>query len=271
VIPAPRFFSDQSKEVIMEEKPLAQPESDDRKEIYIILAVGIILIACICCLLTVAGVALYQDLGVSIPPKSSPTGEAISAPTPEVEDKVFSEEFKSNRNGWTEGFYEDEYGTIDYTINGTYRWDVTAVQGVNQKSWAADAPVVVDFIAAADALHVSGADNASYGLVFRLTDAENLYYFCISDVGYYYVGLLESGVWTTLIDWTETTLINVNAVNRLKVEGNGDRFTFYINDNPVNTVNDGTHPSGTAGLAIELYDPGDKSIFEFDNFTIELP
>ena len=255
----------------MEEKPQTQPEANDRKEISIIIAVGVIIIACICCLLVVAGYALYQDIPTNPFPQGSTQVNVADTPVPDVQDNTFSESFNSNRNGWTEGFYDDEYGTIDYTISGTYLWDVVAKQGVNQKSWATDAPFVEDFTSTVDATHVSGAENASYGIIFRVVDAENLYYFCISDVGYYYAGLLENGVWTTLIDWTETNTINVNSANTLKVVGNGDQFNFYVNGTEVDSLRDSTHSSGTAGLAIELYDAGDQSTFEFDNFTIESP
>jgi hypothetical protein len=74
-----------------------------------------------------------------------------------------------------------------------------------------------------------------------------------------------------LIDWTETNTINVNSSNTLKVVGNGDQFNFYVNGTEVDSLRDSTHSSGTAGLAIELYDAGDQSTFEFDNFTIESP
>lgn len=255
----------------MEEKSQIQPESNDRKEVYVIIAVGVIIIACICCLLSVAGYALYQDLPTNFFPQGSTIETVADTPAPVVQQEAFNESFNSNRNGWTEGFYEDEYGTIDYTINGIYQWVVVAEQGVNQKSWATDAPVVEGFTTTVDATHASGAENASYGLLFRVVDAENLYYFCISDVGYYYAGLLENGVWTTLIDWTETTTVNVNSPNTLKVVGDGDQFTFYVNGTEVDSLRDSTHQSGSAGLAIELYDAGDQSTFEFDNFTIEGP
>ena len=255
----------------MEEKPQPQTETNDSKELYIILAVGVIIIACICCLLAVAGYALYQDLPTSIFPQGATDILEAVTPAPVIQDKPFNESFNSNRNGWTEGAYEDEYGTTDYTINGTYLWDIVAEQGVNYKSWATEAPVVDDFTSSVDVTHVSGAENASYGLVFRVVDAENLYYFCISDVGYYYAGLLEKGTWTTLIDWTETSTINVFSSNTLKVVGNENQFTFYVNGSVVDSLSDSTHPSGTAGLAIELYDPGDQSLFEFDNFKIETP
>jgi hypothetical protein len=204
-------------------------------------------------------------------PQGSTKVFVADTPIPDIQDNSFNESFNSNRNGWTEGLYEDEYGTIDYTIGGTYLWEVDAEQGVNQKSWASEAPIVKDFTATVDTTHVSGAENASYGIIFRVVDSENLYYFCISDVGYYYAGLLENGVWTTLIDWTETTTININSSNTLKVVANGDLFTFYVNGTEVDSLSDGTHASGTAGLAIELYDAGDQSTFEFDNFTIESP
>jgi len=255
----------------MEETPVSKPESSDRNEIAIIIAVGVIVILCICCLLGIAGYALYKDLPSTISPEESSVEAIVETPAPDLTGEQFSDSFNSNRNDWTEGFFEDEYGTIDYKIDGVYTWEVVANQGVNQKSWASSAPVVEDFTSSADVTHISGAENASYGLLFHVVDAENLYYFCISDSGYYYAGSLENGVWTTLIDWTETTTINVNSPNTIKVTGTGNEFVFYVNGNEVDRIQDNTHPSGTGGLAIELYDAGDASTFEFDNFIIETP
>ena len=255
----------------MEETPVSKPESSDRNEITILIVVGVIVILCICCLLGIAGYALYKDLPSTITPDKSSVETIAETPTPDMTGEQFNDSFNSNRNDWTEGIFEDEYGTIDYKIDGVYTWDVVAKQGVNQKSWASSAPMVEDFTTSADVTHASGAENASYGLLFRVVDTDNLYYFSISDVGYYYVGLLENGVWTTLIDWTETALININSPNTLKVTGTGNEFVFYINGSEVDGIRDSTHPSGTAGLAIELYDGGDVSIFEFDNFVIETP
>jgi hypothetical protein len=59
----------------MEEKPIPQSESNDRKEISIIIAVGVIIIACTCCLLAVAGIALYRDLPTDIFQKGTATVE----------------------------------------------------------------------------------------------------------------------------------------------------------------------------------------------------
>jgi hypothetical protein len=121
-------------EAYMEETPKSNPESSDRNEITIIIAVGVIVILCICCLLSIAGYALYKDLPSTISPNESSVEVKAETPTPGMTGEQFSDSFNSNRNNWTEGFFEDEYGTIDYKIDGVYTWNVVAKQGVNQKS-----------------------------------------------------------------------------------------------------------------------------------------
>jgi hypothetical protein len=257
----------------METPPSAPRESNDRKEIMVIVAIGIIVILCICCLLAIAGYYLYNDLNSSSKIEAGTTPEVIIATSKPNQEQVvlLDDNFDSNANQWTEGSYDDEYGKTTFVINGKYVWDIVAKKGVNQKSWAEKAPMVKDFISSVDAIHVSGAENASYGILFRIKDTNNLYYFAISDLGYYYVGSLTDGKWTTLIDWTETTLIHVNASNALKVIGIGDELTFYINDTVVDRIQDNAHAEGTSGIGIELYDTGDKSHFEFDNFILTTP
>jgi hypothetical protein len=260
------------KEVTMETPPIVYRESNDKKEIVVIVAIGVIVIICICFMLAVAGYFLYKDLNSSSKIEAGKTPEVVTATTQATKEQLlFADNFDSNANQWNEGSFDDEYGKTTFVINGKYVWDIVAKKGVNQKSWAENAPSVKDFIASIDATHVSGAENASYGILFRIKDTNNLYYFAISDLGYYYAGSLTDGKWTTLIDWTETKLIHVNATNALKVIGIGDELTFYINDAVVDRIQDNAHTEGTSGIGIELYDAGAKSNFEFDNFILTTP
>jgi hypothetical protein len=256
----------------MDTAPEKQTATEDNKTLPIIITIGVIFVVCICCLLTVAGYYLYKDLKLSPTSTPVPSPEVLLETPIAVSDApVFQDQFDSNANEWTVGTYEDEYGKTDFEINGTYSWDVSAAKGVNQKSWASKAPSVQDFIASVDATHPSGKDNAAFGILFRVQNTNNLYYFAISDVGYYYTGLLQDGKWTTLIDWTETSYIHPGQQNSIKVKGIGDELTFYINDNAVDRIQDSTFTQGTAGLAIELYDAGNQSTFVFDNFLISNP
>ena len=186
----------------------------------------------------------------------------------------FIDDFTSNTNNWLDGTNTTDYGTITYTIDGSYTWEVSAKKPVEYTSWATEAPIVENFVVSVDATHVSGAKNASFGIAFRVTDNDNKYYFGTSeyDGGEYYVGLCKDGNWVTLVDWQKTTSIKINALNNLKVVGEGDEFTFYINDFKVMHIKDSSlTQNGTAGLAVDLYNAGDTSTVEFDNFSITTP
>ena len=57
------------------------------------------------------------------------------------------------------------------------------------------------------------------GLIFRYVDSDNFYFFSISDDGSYRLDALVNDEWETLIDWTESELIDVGdgAVNMIGV------------------------------------------------------
>jgi eukaryotic-like serine/threonine-protein kinase len=208
----------------------------------------------------------------TVTPSPTPIPTQVVTPTPKSGgDLVFFDEFNSNTYGWAEGKFTDDSGTFTFTMNGSYTWEFDITKPHNRRTWAKQAPSVENFITSVDATHDSGAENASYGIVFRVKDNNNFYTFLIADNGYYYIGLLKDGKWTTLVDWKKTTTINANALNQLKVTGKGDEFAFYINDREINQVKDGSLPKGTAGLVVELYNAGDTSTFEFDNFAINNP
>jgi hypothetical protein len=57
-------------------------------------------------------------------------------------------------------------------------------------------------------------------------------------------------------------------VNRLTVVGEGSKFVFFINEVFVGAVVDERLTEGAIGVAIGLSNPGDKAVFEFDNFEL---
>lgn len=84
--------------------------------------------------------------------------------------QISSNEFNSNTNRWIEGTFTNDFGTQTYTIDGSYKWGLVAKKGVFPKFWADQAPSVEDFIVSVDATRVSGAENASYGIVYHIMD-----------------------------------------------------------------------------------------------------
>jgi hypothetical protein len=252
----------------MKDNELDDSGSGNQAGIAICAVVGIIVLSCVCCcvcyFLSLSGFFLYNVMSTS-------QGD-IPLPAQSANSKIlFSDTFDSNINGWAEGTFPGEFGTITYVINGGYWWNVNAAKPVNHRSWPDQGSNLVDFITEVDATHLSGATDSSYGIVYRLVNDSNMYYFCISDLGYYAVWLLKDDNWITLIDWTETDYINVKGLNKLEVIGMGDEFSFFINDNGVGRIQDSSLPTGATGLAVELYDDGDTAAFKFDNFKISTP
>jgi hypothetical protein len=183
---------------------------------------------------------------------------------------VISDDFSANVNDWLIGKSDDEYSVNELRIvNGKYRWELKAKQGFHYRQWPRTGSVS-DLSLSVDIRQVSGAYDADYALVFRDTDDE-FYAFSISNTGYFSVQLFRNGVWTPLIDWTTTSTIRPGDVNRLAVVAEGAHFVFFVNDQYVAEVDDDRLSSGMVGVAVDLFDPGDEAVFEFDNFELRAP
>jgi hypothetical protein len=169
-------------------------------------------------------------------------------------------------------------------------------------------PYFADFDLRAEAQTVSGPLDNEYGVVFRLQDKDNddfgddsYYLFLISADGYYRVSRSVDGSLKIISDWIASPLINqgMNAVNRLRVLASGDRFRFWINEQPVtlcipndpnaeSTINplngecmggamletliDATIPNGQVGVTARSTPTGGEGVVaSFDNLLIYAP
>lgn len=143
---------------------------------------------------------------------------------------------------------------------------------------------------------VAGPINNGYGVVFRLRDPQNFYWFQISSDGYYQVQRRVDGETKELSTWIESPLIHqgLNVENQLRVIGVGDQFQFFINgeqvqvcvpDDPagestyfnecvdgqmLDTLVDDSIPAGQLGVVARTFsEPGVE--VEFDNVLVYGP
>lgn len=184
---------------------------------------------------------------------------------------VMFEEFDPpNPNHWSTNSHSFSRANITRAIDGKYRWEVEALLDVT--AWAHPAyfrrEKVEDFYVSVECQRVSGPKDSKVGLVFRSSDG-NLYIFRYRGDQRFSVHLLqhESG-WTTLIPWKHSYAIKPDEVNRLTVVGEGSKFMFFINDLFVGAVEDERLTEGAIGVTIGLHYPGDKAVFEFDDFEL---
>jgi hypothetical protein len=161
-----------------------------------------------------------------------------------------------------------------------------------------------DFDMRVQATAREGPEDNGFGVIFRLQDGDNstpaddrYYLFIISSDGYYEVKRVIGREEKLLSAWIESPLINlhIGATNWLRVIARGDRFQFFINDQPVqvcvpnnpegestyfmgecvdgamqDTLMDSTIPNGQLGVvALSLAEPG--VVVEFDNVLVYGP
>jgi len=185
---------------------------------------------------------------------------------------AYSDDFSYDQDTWPTGDYTDDRADVNQQIvGGVYRWEAATSKGVSFRSTITHLDSIADLYLTVDVRQTSGPAGADYGIVFRKEADDSFYYFAVSETGQFDFAVLESGQWTTLIDWTETDTIKPGQVNTITVVAEGAHFTFFINRQMIAEADDSRLRRGTMGLGIELFDPGDKGAFEFDNFVVRAP
>jgi hypothetical protein len=182
---------------------------------------------------------------------------------------LYSDDFDQNTGEW---ILES-----DLEANATYR-DGQLVLQVNSPNLIAWAELSQrkfdDFVLEIDAHQLSGPDDNSYGVLFRMRSPSAFYRFDISGDGYFEFSRRNDDAakpWTTLTDWVASPAIKQgNATNRLKIVAQGSQFTFYVNDQLVAEATDTAYRSGGIGLNAGCFNEGGVEV-AFDNLIISKP
>jgi len=118
---------------------------------------------------------------------------------------------------------------------------------------------------------VTGGAVPSYGLVFRVGDGNDFYFFGINDDGYYCFDVYEGGQKASLPIVYGTDAVRVGGVNRLAVSASGPHFVVLVNDEVVGVFDDHNFDSGAIGLGMTAYEQGGAAAVAFDNFEVRAP
>ena len=189
---------------------------------------------------------------------------------------LFRDDFDTD--AWSTGSFDDEYASVTQEIvDGTYRWNATAKRGVVFKEIheiyrsfeLEEFPYRFSFSAVARVTDSPG--DAAFGLLFRSRDAENHYYFQVSERNEAALYVSEDGEWTALVEPTPISALRYRDQNSLRVVAEGTRFSFWINGEGIFEATDDRIALGNIGLALELQEVGDRMTIEFDDVRIGLP
>lgn len=149
-----------------------------------------------------------------------------------AEEVLLTDDFTSNTNGW----FENENVMIQ---NGRYEF-------TSDYTWMNDD--MEDGFVEADTIWLGGDESQGYGLVFRLSDAENFYFLWITAKGSYTVGKVVTDRAMPVKSWTNSGAIEKRGENKLRVEFCGPLMNIFINGEKVTVLNDDTFSQGGYGF-----------------------
>ena len=177
----------------------------------------------------------------------------------------YFDDFSNPQSGWATG---DTGNTRRTYVDGEYEILVR-----NPGWWAGSlcpADKRPNYTVEADMRNVEGA--GIYGLIFGWVDWEHFYLLAVSPDVQRYAVLKRDGKWVQLFPWTSSyAVLPFGAVNRLGVERKGALITPHINNQFLETIEDGAYPGE---LGTGLYAQADAlsaATVRFDNFRIEAP
>ncbi|MEM7344950.1 MAG: SUMF1/EgtB/PvdO family nonheme iron enzyme, partial [Chloroflexota bacterium] len=184
-----------------------------------------------------------------------------------AEDTLLSDDFTNPESGWPSLAEDNQiYG---YHPPDFYHVEVSAP---GELSVASREPNFEDLTVESD-LFVEKTDTEDgdfrYGLVLRRT-GDDYYAFTISNRTKTWQVLKSTGGTLEILSEGSNDTISGqdrNSSDTIRVDAQGDRFVFHINDQPVANVQDSAYPTGEVGFYNENFDET-LSHIHYDSLTI---
>lgn len=120
----------------------------------------------------------------------------------------------------------------------------------------------------------AGPADSRMGVICRLTDDQNFYFFAMSADGFYGIGKMKDGQVFILTGdgaMLPTESIHVgNVPNQVRGDCVGNTLTLYVNDQRVASATDGDFSVGDVGLFAGTFAQPGADVY-FDNFFVIKP
>ena len=187
-------------------------------------------------------------------------------PVSSAEGVLFADDFSDPASGWPEEEHEDR--TTLYRDGQC----LMATLAANRAAWVtASNESYADLSVSANVLLESMEGGGTAGLLFRIQDADNYYYFQISDLGDYKIGARVDGKWRSIAggDWSYSKQLNAEGEwNRLEVVCVGPEISAYVNGELLATLTDTAFAKGGVGVTAQSTGDSGEVVALFDDFMV---
>ncbi len=152
------------------------------------------------------------------------------------ERKIFRDDFSSSCSGWSCG------GDQDYQLGYTTGVYSIRVKSKNIPTWAIHETQFTDGEITVEAREMDSVGNGEYSIICRCQDADNFYFFLISEDGYFSIQKFEDKEQQFLFDWEHLTGLDPAGTNRITAICVGNKQQLPVNDYILTTAYDDSLP-----------------------------
>lgn len=180
---------------------------------------------------------------------------------------LYQETFSTPNSRWDERMLEA--GAVGYA-NDAYR---IQLHFPNAQLWSRPGLYLNDVRVEATVLS-AGAPESRMGVLCRLVDDQNFYFFVISADGFYGIGKMRAGQASLLTGagamLPTDTIFTGNLPNQVRGDCIGKTLTLYVNNCLVDSTADGDFFAGDVGLLAGTSAQPETEVY-FDNFFVIKP
>lgn len=174
------------------------------------------------------------------------------------------DDFTDSKSGWPT--IQNSQAKYSYQSDGYH----ISVFEVNAAPWAKTDRQDRDVSLYVDAAPVTSSIGY-YGLLCRIQDDQDFYYFVVQNNGTYAIGKFKDGAFQPLDGWRENNAIRRgNQTNRLRADCSGNTLRFYVNSEQVGEVNDTDFNAGYSGIIANALEAQGFEVV-FNSFRITEP
>ncbi len=180
---------------------------------------------------------------------------------------LYQDIFSNPKSGW--GELASPAGAAGYS-NGAYR---LVVNQPNVNLWSHPGLDFATIHSEVSLMTPAGPQGNRMGLICRLQDDKNFYFFAISADGYWGIGKMKDGA-TSLLSGDQMqkhdAILTGTQINRLRADCIGNLLILYVNDVLGGSAVDDNFTSGDVGLLAGTFDEPGADVY-FDNFVVYKP
>ncbi len=191
-----------------------------------------------------------------------PNQSQTPSPTPSV---LFADDFSDPTSGWPTiqnveggyGYRPDGYHIFVNEIDAVF-WAKTNRDDDNASIYVSAHPITENM-------------NGYYGLLCRIQDDQNFYYFVVQSNGAYTIGKYKNAEFLPFFDWIQSDVVNQgDQTNRLRADCTGSRLRLYVNNVLLGEATDADFDFGFSGIVAASLDAQGFEVI-FSNFLITEP